>query len=128
MREPANKRMLTDVSGLRSHRCTIIRIDISPDLVESRVVAPPSLTWDIREDEVLDVSQAGSMGKRARGWLKIPAAAPGAFAHPTLNTLSAPCPGPCRSPSPWSAIPTTPGTAAGDFSPTWHCATSRRGR
>jgi len=24
MREPANKRMLTDVSGLRSYRCTII--------------------------------------------------------------------------------------------------------
>src|SRR5215831_457282 len=43
MREPANKRMLTDVSGLRSHRCTIIRIDISPESVESRVVAPPRL-------------------------------------------------------------------------------------
>jgi len=59
--------MLTDVSGLRSHRCTIIRIDISPDLVESRVVAPPSLTWDIREDEVVDSftrSLAGRIGRR----------------------------------------------------------------
>ena len=26
MREPANKRMLTDVSGLRSYRCTIIKL------------------------------------------------------------------------------------------------------
>ena len=48
MREPANKRMLTDVSGLRSHRCTISRIDIPPILWRGRVVARPSLTRDIR--------------------------------------------------------------------------------
>src|ERR1700676_4915723 len=36
MREPANKRMLTDVSGLRSHRCTIIASTLSPQRGESR--------------------------------------------------------------------------------------------
>jgi hypothetical protein len=43
MREPANKRMLTDVSGLRSYRCTIIASIISPQFVERRAVAPPTL-------------------------------------------------------------------------------------
>jgi hypothetical protein len=34
MREPANKRMLTDVSGLRSYRCTIIEPTTSSELRE----------------------------------------------------------------------------------------------
>ena len=34
MREPANKSMLTDVSGLRSYRCTIIASTTSPEFVE----------------------------------------------------------------------------------------------
>src|SRR5262245_16070563 len=43
MREPANKRMLTDVSGLRSYRCTIT---VSTPLRSSwrdRVLASPRL-------------------------------------------------------------------------------------
>src|SRR5205085_687150 len=39
MREPANKRMLTDVSGLRFHRCTIIASISLPFLRRGRVGA-----------------------------------------------------------------------------------------
>jgi hypothetical protein len=53
MREPANKRMLTDVSGLRSYRCTIIKLTNPSELREGRKTSPPALTWDIREDEDL---------------------------------------------------------------------------
>jgi hypothetical protein len=35
MREPANKSLLTDVSGLRSYRCTIININALSAAVES---------------------------------------------------------------------------------------------
>ena len=34
MREPANKSLLTDVSRLRSYRCTIIALTTSNELVE----------------------------------------------------------------------------------------------
>ncbi len=48
--------------------------------------------------------------------------------HRELNTPGALRPDPRRLRFPWSAILTTPGTAADDSSPTWRCATSRRGR
>jgi len=34
MREPADKRMLTDVSGLRSYRCTIMKMTNPSELRE----------------------------------------------------------------------------------------------
>src|SRR3954452_11643410 len=43
MREPANKRMLTGVSGLRSYHCTIIASITLRGLAESQAVAPRPL-------------------------------------------------------------------------------------
>jgi len=48
MREPANESLLTDVSRLRSYRCTIIASTTSNELVDG-LWRDLSLTWDIRE-------------------------------------------------------------------------------
>src|SRR5262245_45854711 len=48
MHEPANKSLLTDVSGLRSYRCTIIASLLLHSLWRGWAVAPQCLTRDIR--------------------------------------------------------------------------------
>ena len=49
MREPANKSLLTDVSGLRSYRCTIIASTTSHGIRgEGGMLRRLGLTWDIR--------------------------------------------------------------------------------
>ena len=40
MREPANKSLLTDVSGLRFHPCTIIPTHALPQFLETPFVMP----------------------------------------------------------------------------------------
>jgi hypothetical protein len=43
MREPANKRMLTDVSGFRSYHCTIIKLPNSLEFPERTLQAASNL-------------------------------------------------------------------------------------
>ena len=48
MREPANKSLLTDVSGLRFHSCTIIPTHALPQFLDTPFLMLFLLTWDIR--------------------------------------------------------------------------------
>jgi hypothetical protein len=54
MREPANKRMLTDVSGLRSYRCTIIELTNSPEFRERTAHAASNLDKGHKRMRLMD--------------------------------------------------------------------------
>jgi hypothetical protein len=58
MREPANKRMLTDVSGLRSYRCTIIELTTSLEFRERTAHAASNLDNGHKRMRLIHVSPA----------------------------------------------------------------------
>src|SRR5215831_4724350 len=63
MREPADKSLLTDVSRLRSYRCTIIVSIISLEFVEGTACGAQS-TAPRRECDRLDLLQPRAQAKR----------------------------------------------------------------